>query len=147
MIYLTLLMTCAVRALTVFLAIWLVAAAGFPPCCWSMVYAHAHQQTPDIASSDATSAEHHHAHHESDDSDAVDGTGSVLSSIPAYDCDTESIDAATTMGVAKRGAMRPAAQSAADFVAPRVSAHKVARSDTAPPGTTFNSAFLNPLRV
>jgi hypothetical protein len=127
--------------------VWLSVGTAYPACCWSMASAHAHQQTPAIASSNATSAEHHHAHHKADDSDAVDGTGSVLSSSPAYDCDTEFIDAAATMGVAKRGAMRPAARSAADFVAPRVSAHKVARADTAPPGTTLNSAFLNPLRV
>lgn len=146
-IYLTVLMTFTVRALSAFLTVWFMTAAAFPLCCWSMAYAHEHQRTTDIASSDATSPEHRHDRHERDDSDAAGGTASVLSSIPAYDCDTGLTDAATTMGVVTRAAMRPAAESAAGCAAPRVSAHKVARSDTAPPGTTFNSAFLNPLRI
>jgi hypothetical protein len=132
----------------VFLTVWLTASAAFPPCCWSMVYAHAHQQTPDIASTEAPSAEHHHPHHASGDSAAVDGTESVLSSLPADDCDTGSIDAATTMGVVKRGVVHPATRSAGDLVAPRISARNVARSDTAPPGTTtLTAAFLRPLRI
>ena len=146
-IYVTLLMTFAVRVLSVFLAVWLTAAAAFPPCCWSMAYAHEHQQTPDTAAGHATPSEHHHGHHESDDSDAVAGTASVLSSIHAYDCDAEFDDAAATPGVVKRALMRPAAEGAADFVVPTISAHYASRSNTSPPGSTVTSAFLKPLRI
>ena len=140
-------MTFTVRALSVFLAMWLTAASAFPPCCWSMSSAHAHQPVPDSAPSDAaTSAEHHHNHHGNDDSDAVGGAAPALSSIAAYDCDAELADAAATMAVVKRAALRPMAESAADFVVP-ISAHAVAGSNTSPPGSTFTSAFLSPLRI
>ena len=137
-IYVTLLMTFAVRALCLFLTVWLTAAAAFPPCCWSMVYAHEHRQTP---------AEHHHDHHSSGVSEPVDAAIPVLSSTPAYDCDTAFADATTTTGVVKRSAMRPATACGADPVVPTPSAHAVPRSDTSPPGSTCSPAFLSPLRI
>src|SRR5688500_9057453 len=133
-IYVTLSMKFAVRALSLFLTVWLTAAAALPPCCWSMTYAHEHQDTQDRFMSDAPAAEHHH--HGSAESVAPSGTTSVLSSIPAYDCDTESADAATITSPAKRPAdAGVAGETAVDIVAPRVSAHIFARTDLSPPGT------------
>ena len=146
-IYVTMVMTIAVRALSLFLTVWLTAAAAFPPCCWSMAYAHEHQQTPDVARSDATSAEHHHDHPGSGDTRAVRGTESVLSSMSAYNCDVEFADSATTLSSVQRGAMHPTAESAVDFVVQTRSARDIPRSDTSPPGSTFPSAFLSPLRI
>ena len=145
-IYVTVSMTFAVRALSVFLTVWLTAAAAFPPCCWSMTYAHEHQETPDGSRSDAAAAEHHH--HGSADSVAPSGTTSVLSSVPAYDCDTESVDAATITSAARPPAdARLAGDSAVDVVAPPVSARMFARADLSPPGTSSSAAFLSPLRI
>jgi hypothetical protein len=139
-------MQLAVRALSLFLTVWLTAAAAFPPCCWSMTYTHEHQQAPGSAGSDASSAEHHH--HGSAASIAVDGTTSVLSAIPAYGCDTEPADAATMTSAARPPAdARPAGKTAMDFVVPPMSTHVVARADLSPPGATSSSAFLNPLRI
>ena len=146
MIYVTLPMTFAVRALSLFLTVWLTAAAAFPPCCWSMTYAHEHQETPDGSRSDAAAAEHHH--HGSADSVAPSGTASVLSSVPAYDCDTESADAATITSAPRPPAdARVAGDTSVDMVAPPVSAHMFARGALSPPGTSSGAAFLSPLRI
>jgi hypothetical protein len=108
-----------------------------------MAYAHEHQRTMDIASSDATSAGHHHAHHKADDSDAVDGTGSVFSSIPAHDCDTEPADAVAT----PRAPLSPVDLRVATAVAPPAPASRIVLWDFAPPGASSESAYLNPLRI
>lgn len=146
-IYVTMVMTFAVRALSVFLTVWLTAAAAFPPCCWSMASAHAHQPTADRAPGAGTSAGHHHDHHGRGDANTAAGTVSVVSAVPADDCDAEFADAATTMGAVKRAALRPAPQSAAAFVLPAVSGPDVASPDSSPPGASFTSAFLSPLRI
>lgn len=145
-IYVTVSMQCAVRALSLFLTVWLTAASAFPPCCWSMTYAHEHQETPDGSGSDARTAEHHH--HGSAGSVAPSGTTSVLSSIPAYDCDTASAEAATLTSAARLTAHAGlAGERASDVVVPPVSRRVFARADLSPPGTSSSAAFLNPLRI
>lgn len=142
----TLSMQLAVRALSLFLTVWLTAATAFPPCCWSMTYAHEHQQAPDSSRSDASSAEHHH--HQGTASIAADGTTSVLSALPVYGCNTEPADAATITSAARLPAdARPAGKTAVDFDLPPISTHVVAPADLSPPGATSSSAFLNPLRI
>lgn len=140
-------MAFTVRALSVFLTVWLAAAGAFPPCCWSMGSAHEHQQPGDVASGDPAPAAHHHDHHGSGDSDAVEVSESAVSPSPVHDCDADRINAAATTGVVKRAAVRPAAEKAARFVAPTVAARETARSDSAPPHATLNSAFAGPLRI
>ena len=143
----TMVMTFAVRALSLFLVVWLTVTAAIPACCWSMAYAHEHEQASDIPPSDAMSGEHHHDHHENVDSGALDGTAPVLSSISGYNCDAEFADAATILRGAQPTALRPIAEGAVDSLVPALSAHDVPRSDTSPPGSTFTSAFLSPLRI
>lgn len=146
-IYVTMSMKLAVRALSLFLTVWLTAVAAFPPCCWSMTYAHQHQEMPDSSRSGASSAEHHH-HDGSAESVAAAGSTSVLSSFPTYDCDTAFADAATITSAAKSPSdAHMAGDTAVDIVAPPTSTHVVARADLSPPGATFSSAFLNPLRI
>jgi hypothetical protein len=136
----------AVRALSVFLTVWLTAAAAFPPCCWSMTYAHEHSETQDRSMGDAATDEHHH--HGSAESVAPSTTSSVLSSIPAYDCDTESADAATITSAPRLPAdAGVAGERASDVVVPPELARAFTRADLSPPGTTFSAAFLNPLRI
>jgi hypothetical protein len=146
-IYLTMVMRFAVRALSVFLTVWLTAAGAFPPCCWSMASADAHQQAPDTASSDATPSAHHRDHHGSGDADSGTYTESLLSALPASDCDAELADATTTAGVAKRVALRPALAKSDASIPPPTSEHDVVRSDTSPPGSSLTPAFLSPLRI
>lgn len=147
MVYLTMVRTFAVRALSMFLAVGLTAASAFPPCCWSMSSAHGHLQSPDSVPSDAASVEHHHDHHGSADSDTGVDTASTVSAVPAYDCNAEFVDTATTTGVVKRTALRQAPQSAAAFFRPTLSRHDVAPSDASPPGASVTSGFLSPLRI
>lgn len=148
-IYVTTVMTVAIRALTIFLSLWLTAATAFPPCCWSMGDAHEHQQAPDIAQSHAASNEHHHDHHGGDDPnpDVVGTAVPAPSMIPSYDCDATLADTAMTAGVVTRAVLRPTGTDASASVVPTVSAHEVAGSDTSPPGAAVNSAFLSPLRI
>ena len=146
-IYLTILMTFAVRALSLFLTVWLTAATALPLCCWSMSSAHAHQQAADSAASDATPAPHHHEHHGGGDSETGTDPASVVSAVPAHDCDAAFADAATTTGIVKRAALRPAPADSYVSILPHASGHDVARSDTSPPGSSFTSSFLSPLRI
>jgi hypothetical protein len=146
-IYLTMVMTFAVRALSVFLTVWLTAAGAFPPCCWSMPSAHAHQQAAAGAPIDATPAAHHHEHHGTGDADTDAGPESVVSALAASDCDAAFADAATTTGAVKRAALRPALSNTDASILPSTSGHDGARSDTSPPGSSFPSAFLSPLRI
>src|SRR5687767_2555263 len=145
-IYVTLSMKLAVRALSVFLTVWLTAAAAFPPCCWSMTYAHEHPETQDRSRGDAATDEHHH--HGSADSVAPSAISSVLSSIPAYDCDTESADAATITSAPRLPADAGlVGERASDVVVSPVLARALARADLSPPGAPFSAAFLNSLRI
>lgn len=146
-IYVTVSMKFAVRALCMFLTVWLPAAAALPLCCWSIAYAHDHQARGKHTGSDPPHAAQHH-HHESADSAAPAETPSALVAIPAYDCDRDSAEAIATTRPAKSPAdMRAAAATAADVVVPQLPTHVAARSDLAPPGASSDSAFLNPLRI
>jgi hypothetical protein len=139
-------MKLAVRALSLFLTVWLTAATAFPPCCWSMTYAHEHQETSDGSRDDAAAAEHHH--HGTADTVAASATSFVLSAIPAYDCDTESADAATITSVPRLPIHAGlASERASDVVVPALSTRAFAHADLSPPGTSSSAAFLSPLRI
>jgi hypothetical protein len=144
-IYLTLSMQFAVRALSLLLIVWLTAVASFPPCCWSMASAHDH---PARHSASPTEFQPHaHHHHDSADS-AVPATGAaVVSPIPVHNCDAESAEVvATTRVTLSCIDLRAAGASSMDAVVPQASA-LAERSDSAPPGKLSGSAFLNPLRI
>jgi len=145
-IYLTLSMQFAVRALSLLLIVWLTAVASFPPCCWSMASAHDH---PARHSASPTEFQPHaHHHHDSADS-AVPATGAaVVSPIPVHNCDAESAEVvATTRVTLSCVDLRAARASLMDAVVSQAAALGAERSDSAPPGKLSGSAFLNPLRI
>src|SRR5687767_2427683 len=87
-------MTRAVRALSLFLTVWVTAVAAFPPCCWSMTVAHEHQPQAVAAASVAPSHDHHHHHGSAQPS--VPTAAQSVSAVPAHDCDTKGADAIAT---------------------------------------------------
>jgi hypothetical protein len=144
-IYLTLLMNAAVRALSLLLTAWLTVAASFPPCCWSMAGAHDHQ-TRQPAST--TSVQPHAHHHGNAESASLGASARALSAIPPHECETRSMEAVATprASLSSIDLRSGDAQWAYPVVAPVSSAWRE-RSDAAPPGSCSDSAFLNPLRI
>jgi hypothetical protein len=143
-VYLTVSMTFAVRALSSLLIVWLTAAASIPLCCWSISSAHSHQEQQEAS----TVHQHAHHHHGGADSAVSTTAAPVMSAMPAHDCDTESVEAVVTTRPSLSFAdMRAADAIFAEVVVPHVSATGSERSDSAPPGGLPGSAFLNPLRV
>jgi hypothetical protein len=143
-IYLTLLMTFAVRALSLFLTVWLTATAAFPPCCWSMASAHDHQTQQEATA--GTDQSHDHQHHDSTDS-AAPASVPVMSAVPAHDCDTASAEAVATPRTPLSFADLRAMCDSIDIAVPQPSVRFVVHPDYAPPGASSASAFLNPLRI
>jgi len=138
-------MTLAVRALSVFLTVWLTAAASFPPCCWAMANAHDHRAPQEAAASPVRSHDHHH--HGTNVSTAPTAALAV-SAVPAHDCDTEPAEAvATPRAPLSSVDLRAATEISAAGMAPHASASRVDLSVFAPPGALSDSAFLNPLRI
>jgi hypothetical protein len=145
-VYLTLSMQFAVRALSLLLIVWLTAAASFPPCCWSMASANDHQ-APEHAS--APSAQPHQ-HHHPDSSDVVvpSSEAPLMSAIPAHSCETEPVEAlAPTRTLLPFAGLLAAGAASADIVTLQVPATLDERSDSVPPGGSPGSAFLSPLRI
>jgi hypothetical protein len=144
-IYLTVLMTTAVRTLSLFLTVWMTAVAAFPPCCWSMTVAHEHQAQEAAAPSAARSHDHHH--HGSAEP-AAPAEALPVSAVPAHDCDTEGSEAIATPRPARSSIdHRMVIAAPVAFAMPHESSLHPSLIETAPPGTSFDSAFLNPLRV
>jgi hypothetical protein len=148
-IYLTLSMNAAVRALSSLLIVWLAAAASFPPCCWSMTGAHDHQAQQDVSASHFQPPEQHHHHHHGNPDPALSAeTAQVMSAIPAHDCDRHSAEAVATPRASFSFVdLRAFGATSADVVVPQIAATWTERSDPAPPGGSFGSAFLSPLRI
>jgi hypothetical protein len=145
-IYLTLSMQFAVRALSLLLIVWLTAAASFPPCCWSMASAHDHPARHDASRTDFHADAHHH--HDNADSAMPATRAAVMSPIPAHNCHTESVEAvATTRVTLSCVGLRAAGSSSVDAVVPQDAALGAERSDYSPPGILSGSAFRNPLRL
>src|SRR5688572_21200675 len=86
-------MTCAIRALSLFLTVWMTAVAAFPPCCWTMTVAHEHQ--PQEVAEPSAAPSHDHQHHSSAEPAAPAAALSV-SAVPAHDCDTDGVEAIVT---------------------------------------------------
>jgi hypothetical protein len=145
-IYLTLSMQFAVRALSLLLIVWLTASASFPPCCWSMANARDHQAQHNASRTDFHADAHHH--HDNADSAVPATRASLMSPIPAHNCDRESVEAvATTRVTLSSVGLRAAGASSVDAVVPQAAALGAERSDSSPPGRLSGSAFLNPLRL
>jgi len=145
-IYLTLSMTYAVRALCVLLTVWLGVAGSLPTCCWSLIDAHDHGASERSDASQVQASEHHH--HGVGDSTAAAAPASSLSPVPERDCSTTSDTAVLTAGTAASlVGVRAIAADATDVAVPQPRALLARRSDHAPPGGSFSAAFLNPLRV
>jgi hypothetical protein len=145
-IYLTLSMTFAVRALSLLLIMWLAAAASFPPCCWAIAGAHDDhaQQQASAPSPDM----HEHHHDGGTDVVAAPADFPLMSAASAHNCDTESVEALVTPRTQLSFVGLPAARAAsAGIFTPQVSAACADRSDVVPPGASPGSAFLNPLRL
>ena len=93
-IYLTLSMRVAVRLLSVYLTAWLTAAAGFPPCCWSMANDHDHHPQPASVDAAAPSHEHHRGH--MPDGATTSSSGTVIRQDVRQQCDAAPADAIAT---------------------------------------------------
>jgi hypothetical protein len=144
-IYLTLSMNVAVRALNLLLIVWLTASASFPPCCWSMVSAHDHQARPTAAPGNVQSHDHHH--HDMADSAVPAAPVPAVSPI-AHDCDTAFIEAVTTPRTSFSSVdFRPTGAGSANLVVTQVSVTWRERRNSDPPGGSSRTAFLNPLRL
>jgi hypothetical protein len=138
-------MISTVRALSLFLTVWTTAVAAFPPCCWSMAVAHEHQPQEVAAPSAASSHEHHH---HSSAEPAAPATALSVSAVPAHDCDTDAAEAIATPRPSRSSIdHRMVIAAPAAFTMPHASALRSSLIEIAPPGTSFDSAFLNPLRV
>lgn len=143
MIYLTLSMRFAVRALSVFLIGWLTASAAFSPCCWSMTYGQAHH----APQADASTPHEHH-HHDNRDLGAPASAMAIASAGAEGDCDVEPVDAIGAAGTTHlRAGLRAAVAVATALAAPQVITLIVQRPDLGPPGPSSSSAFLSPLRI
>jgi hypothetical protein len=135
-------MTCAVRALSLFLTVWMTAAAAFPPCCWSMTAAHEHHAPQEAAPSAAASHDHHHH------SSAEPPVALSVSAVPVHDCDTERAEAIATPRPSRSSIdQRMVIDAPVAFAMPHASAPRANLIQNAPPGTSFDSAFLKPLRL
>jgi hypothetical protein len=144
-IYLTLSMTLAVRALSVLLIVWPTTAASFHPCCWSTASAHDHHVQKLASTANDT---HHHHHDGSSDVVARSADASLMSAPPADNCDTASIEALVTpRTVLSFVVMLGARAASADVVTPQIRATLNEQSKSVPPGGSPGSAFLSPLRV
>jgi hypothetical protein len=142
-IYLTVSMTCAVRALSVFLTVWLTAAAAFPPCCWSMAGGHEHEPTQAAAARAVPAHDHHH--HAS--SEAAPLKTLAVAAVPVHDCDTGSAEVIATPRPLTSIDLRAVIPTPPGITMPRASAPRSGLSGFAPPAALFDSAFLNPLRI
>ena len=146
MIYLTLSMQFAVRALSLLIIVWLTAVASFPPCCWSMASAHDHPARHSASPTEFQPHAHHH-HDRADSAGSATGVA-VISPIPVHNCDAESAEVVATTRVPLSCVdLRAAGASSMDAVVPQASALGAERSGSAPPGKLSGSAFLNPLRI
>jgi hypothetical protein len=144
-IYLTLLMNAAVRALSLLLIVWIGAGASFPLCCWSMASAHDHHARQDAS---AIPVQLHAHHHGSRDSAAPGASAPTLLATPVHDCHTQSMQAVATPRVSLSSTdLHSADAICVDPVVMQASAAWREGSDSAPPGGTSGSAFLNPLRI
>lgn len=138
-------MTCAVRALSIFLTVWMTAAAAFPPCCWSMTVAHEHQVPQEAAPRAAPSHDHHH--HGSSEP-AAPAEVLTVSAVPVHDCDTESAEAIARSRPSHSSIdLRVVMAAPTGFTMPHASAPRAGVPEFAPPAAPFDSAFLRPLRV
>jgi hypothetical protein len=144
-IYLTLSMPLAVRALSLLLIVWFTTAASFPPCCWSIAGAHDHHAQKQAS---APSIEAHGHHHDGSDLVALSVDAPLMSATPAHNCDTAAVEALVTPRtllsfIVLLGACAPSA----DIVALQVPATWCEQSESVPRGGSPASAFLNPLRI
>jgi hypothetical protein len=139
-------MKLAVRALSVFLTVWLAAAGTFPACCWSATPAHNHPTPPTDSGIEMES--HHHQHHRVADSAAAVPPTSVLSAKATSGCDTTPVDAVMTPTVTPSRADALTLDGATPETAvPPVRADFAFVSDPVPPGASPGSTFLHPLRI
>jgi hypothetical protein len=123
----------------------MTAAAAFPPCCWSMAAAHEHQARQDAARSAAPSHDHHH---HGGAEPAAPAAALSLFAVPAHDCDTEAAEVMATPRPSRSSIdHRMVIAAPPGFTMPHASTPCANLLGIAPPGTSVDSAFLNPLRV
>jgi hypothetical protein len=138
-------MNAAVRALSLLLIVWIPAAASFPLCCWSMASAHDHHARQDAS---AIPVQPHAHNHGSRDSAVLGASAPTLSAIPVHDCDTQFMEAVATPRVSLSSTNLHSADAVCvNAIVMQASAAWRERSDSAPPGASSGSAFLNPLRI
>jgi hypothetical protein len=155
-IYLITFMNAAVRALSVFLTVWLAAAPSLPTCCWSIVAASATEST-----APATAEHHSHAHPAPDphaghtahhQSTSDEGTIPVATTIGsrANDCaaDRSVVVALAGTSVSFKHLHHTGAEAPLLTVPLAVGACRSLCFDDISPGTVSTaSSFLSPLRI
>jgi hypothetical protein len=144
-IYLTLSMRVTVRVLSAYLTAWLMVAAAFPPCCWSMASYHNHH--PQSASVDASAAPHTHHSGHMPGSATTSPSSSVIRQDVRQPCDAAPADAVATSTASLSRTDVPRMVPVTEAREPHSSRTYAHPPDLSPPCASSGSAFLNPLRI
>ena len=140
-VYLTLPMRFAVRALSVCLTAWLTIGAAVPPCCWSMANGHDHHQGPTPV--DGASAAHEHHGHMAG-ATMTPAFNSIVRQDVQHPCDAAPADTVATSTASLSRADVPTLVPTAESIVPQSSRAFAHPPDLSPPGAPPGSAFLIP---